>query len=98
MKKTLSILAAALVAGSTILVAVPASAATSSPFCAGSDASYAIGSVVDELDKAGASVLSAENWNGCVRAIYSIDGHTSMVFFDPDTLQVVGGTMPKADA
>lgn len=98
MKKTLTIFAAALVVSSAALVALPVFAATNAntPFCNSTTTTdSATRSVVDELHRAGASVLSTENWNGCLRAVYSIDGHSGMVFFDPDTLRVVGGTMPS---
>lgn len=101
MKTLVSLAAVAGIIGSLGLAAAPAFAASTNtsrvPQCSGSADFTSFQYVDDALDDAGANVISTETWNGCIRAVYSIEGHTSMVFFDPNTLQVVGGTMPNVE-
>lgn len=99
MKTFLSLAAVAAVAGSLGLTAIPAVAAdaNSAPRCESSSgiAASNAANIVDELQSYGAQIISTDNWNGCFRAIYKLDGKTEMVFFNPDSLTVVSGTMPR---
>ena len=48
--------------------------------------------IAQALAGKGVSVSGIEEWNGCVRAyVTNADGSTSMAFYDPLSLQQVGG-------
>lgn len=89
-----SILALAALVSTLGFTAAPASAAAA-PFCFGSDNDHEISDNLDRyaalLKEQGVKASSIEEWGGCIRA-YVTDsaGHTTIVFFDPDSLQQVG--------
>ena len=49
-----------------------------------------------QLEQQGYNVTGIDEWNNCVRAyVVKADGSTGMAFFDPSTLQPVGGDYAK---
>lgn len=97
MLKTL--IAASFATLTLVAVAVPASAAEPlTVACSTTD--YSItdneSSIAANLANLGYDVSGVEEWSGCVRAyITNADGSTSMAYFNPLTLEQVGGDAAK---
>jgi sugar/nucleoside kinase (ribokinase family) len=43
--------------------------------------------IAQQLRSQGINTDRVEDWNGCIRAYVTEDGHTSMQYFDPNTYQ-----------
>lgn len=90
-----SIIALAAVLG-TVGVAAPAMAATVSgkvPYCSTGSSSDLVSKQLDNLStqlqlstKVGSSI---EVWNGCLKVMSTTDGHTTVAFYDPDSLKLI---------
>ncbi|GHA20886.1 hypothetical protein GCM10007989_15050 [Devosia pacifica] len=89
MRKTIL---AALVATVGLTAAAPAFADTGRPFGEGSSDSreFAAYSILVRLQQSGVDATNVEEWGPLVRAyVRQDDGSTTMLFFEPDTLQQV---------
>ena len=90
-----SIIALAAVLG-TAGLAAPALAATASgdvPYCSSSNSPDLVNKQLDSLStqlqlstKPGSSI---EVWNGCLKVMSTTDGHTTVAFYDPDSLKLI---------
>lgn len=95
-----TLITAAFATVTLVAVAVPAQAQSASVAQCDS-ADYSISdneTTIDmQLQREGYNVTGIDEWNNCVRAfVVKADGSTGMVFFDPQSLQPVGGDYAKA--
>lgn len=95
--KTLSLIATAALVGSLALSAAPAFAAQSStasvPYCDAASAdqlSQTKQTLADQLQLSTKAGSSIEEWNGCLKVMYTQGGHTTVAFYDPTSLALVG--------
>jgi hypothetical protein len=94
--KKLSILALIGVAGSLAVSAMPATAATSAPggvpMCNNGTAStldQTKQQLSDELQLSTKQGASIDVWNNCLKVMYTENGHTTIAFYDPSTLDKI---------
>jgi hypothetical protein len=94
--KTFSLIATAAIVGSLGLSAAPVFAAQSStasvPYCSAASAdelSQTKQALADQLQLSTKLGSSIEEWNGCLKVMYTQDGHTTVAFYDPSSLALV---------
>lgn len=93
MQKSLIIAALVLCAtGAIPALASPQLTANAVPRCSASTPHDPNSSAYEwQLSRPGYSLQSLDVWNGCLKAIYTdAKGHTTTVFYDPDSLKQVG--------
>jgi hypothetical protein len=101
--KKLSYLILTAAIGSASLMALPATAATSSPganlSCSSSTAAIDLKhGVYNQLQMKGQTLQNVQLWGDCVEATFN-DGHGNLTtaFYDPDTLQLLQTWGPNSN-
>lgn len=94
--KTLSLIATAALVGSLGLSVAPAFAATSStagnvPYCeaASPDQLSQTKQALSEQLQLSTKLGSIDEWNGCLKVMYTQGGHTTVAFYDPSSLKLI---------
>lgn len=94
-----TVIAAAFATVSLVAVSMPAQADTKA--AAACDVSYSAAdnetAITQLLGQKGLKVAGVDEWNGCVRAyVTQADGSVGMAYFDPLTLNQVGGPISNS--
>ncbi len=96
--KTISLIAAAALVGSLGVAAAPAFAATTAtssgnvPYCNAANAdemSKLKQALSDQLQLSTKLGSSIDEWNGCLKVMYTDGGHTTVAFYDPTSLSLI---------